>query len=113
MTKMELLTAIEVGEKLKLSESTIWNWQYGRKPAPEGFPSSVKVLTAVRWRDSDLYEFIADLPFSKFGCIKPSNQQLQAFKLRSEVESIPYLNTPSRGRGRPRKVSVVLKDGAT
>ena len=110
---MELLTAIEVGEKLKLSESTIWNWQYGRKPAPEGFPSSVKVLTAVRWRDSDLYDFIADLPFSKFGCIKPSNQQLQALKLRSEVESIPYLNTPSRGRGRPRKVSVVLKDGAT
>ena len=86
---MEFLTAIEVGEKLKLSESTIWNWQYGRKPAPEGFPSSVKVLTAVRWRDSDLYEFIADLPFSKFGCIKPSNQQLQALKLRSEVESIP------------------------
>lgn len=110
---MELLTAIEVGEKLKLSESTIWNWQYGRKPAPEGFPSSVKVLTAVRWRDSDLYEFIADLPFSKFGCIKPSNQQVQALKLRSEVESTPYLNAPSRGRGRPRKVSVVLKGGAT
>lgn len=113
MTKMELLTATEVGAKLKLSESTIWNWQYGRKTAPEGFPSSVKVLTAVRWRDSDIYEYIAGLPFSKFGCIKPTNQQLQALKIRSDVESTSYLDTPSRGRGRPRKVSVVLKGGAT
>ena len=113
MTKMELLTATEVGAKLKLSESTIWNWQYGRKTAPEGFPSSVKVLTSVRWRDSDICEYIAGLPFSKFGCIKPTNQQLQALKLRSDVESTSYLDTPSRGRGRPRKVSVVLKGGAT
>ena len=79
----------------------------------KAFLLQLKFLTAVRWRDSDIYEYIAGLPFSKFGCIKPTNQQLQTLKLRSDVESTSYLDTPSRGRGRPRKVSVVLKGGAT
>ena len=109
---MELLTAAEVGTKLKLSESTIWNWQYGRKAAPAGFPPPVKVSSAVRWRDSDICKFIAGLPFSNLGCIKPTSEQLQAFKLVSAVDSTPSLSALSRGRGRPRKIAVTLKGGA-
>lgn len=109
---MELLTAADVGTKLKLSESTIWNWQYGRKAAPAGFPPSVKVLSAVRWRDSDICNFIAGLPFSNFGCIKPTDQQIQSFRLISAVDSTPSLNSPSQGRGRPRKIAIALKGRA-
>jgi predicted DNA-binding transcriptional regulator AlpA len=109
---MELLTAAEVGTKLKFSESTIWNWQYGRRAAPTGFPPPVNVSNAVRWRDYDICKFIADLPFSKLGCIKPTSQQLEAFKLVSAADSTPSPSTPSRGRGRPRKIAAVLKGGA-
>ena len=101
---MELFTAAEVGSKLRLSESTIWNWQYGRKAAPAGFPPPVKMCGAVRWRSTDICNFIESLPFTDFGRIKPTEQQLSAI---TKASTGSFVTAPVRGRGRPRKVALL------
>jgi predicted DNA-binding transcriptional regulator AlpA len=96
MQSLELLTAAEVAVILKISEASIWNWQYGRKTPPVGFPPPVKIGASVRWRSSDIQEFIKGLPHTTTGCIP----------LPGLVQATPptvVLTTPVRGRGRPRK----------
>lgn len=103
----ELLKAAEVAQKLKLSEATIWNWQYGRRTAPAGFPTPVKMCGAVRWRGQDVDNFIKGLPFSDFGCISPSESQLSAVKNMADSGARGHSSrAPIRGRGRPRNVTV-------
>lgn len=97
MQTLELLEAEEVAAILKISEASVWNWQYGRKAPPAGFPPPVKIGACVRWRSSDIQAFILGLPPTTTGHI-PLPGSLQ-----------PALNTtvlskPVRGRGRPRKV---------
>jgi predicted DNA-binding transcriptional regulator AlpA len=111
MTKMELLTAAEVGAKLKLSKDTIWNWHYGRKPAPEGFPPSIKISSAVRWRLSDIDSYISGVPFTTFGCIKCPVVLIEESKKILVSDSTKALNFPARGRGRPRKIATSLARG--
>jgi hypothetical protein len=38
MQSLELLTAEDVAVILKISGSSVWNWHYGRKKSPVGFP---------------------------------------------------------------------------
>ena len=109
---MELLTATEVGAKLKLSEATIWNWHYGRKAAPAGFPPSIKISSAVRWRNVDIDNYISDLPFTTFGCIRSSDVQSEASKSILLGARNSVLNLPKRGRGRPRKIAGSLSGTA-
>jgi predicted DNA-binding transcriptional regulator AlpA len=96
MQSLELLTAADVAVILKISEASVWNWQYGRKAPPVGFPPPVKIGASVRWRSSDIQEFIKGLPHTTTGCIP----------LPGLVQATPptvVLTTPVRGRGRPRK----------
>lgn len=109
---MELLTATEVGAKLKLSEATIWNWHYGRKPAPEGFPPSIKISSAVRWRLSDIDNYISGRPFTTFGCIKSPVELIEESKSILVSTNTHLLNFPARGRGRPRKIATSFVGGA-
>ena len=96
MQSLELLTAAEVAVILKISEASIWNWQYGRKTPPVGFPPPVKIGASVRWRSSDIQEFILGLPPATTGRIPlPGLPQVAPTAL--------VLNKPVRGRGRPRK----------
>ena len=102
----ELLKAAQVAQKLKISEATIWNWQYGRRAAPVGFPTPVKMSGAVRWRGKDVDNFIVELPFTDFGCIRASESQLSAAKNTADSGTLGHsLRAPIRGRGRPRKVA--------
>lgn len=97
MQSVELLAAADVAAILKISESSIWNWQYGRKTPPVGFPPPVKIGTSVRWRSSDIQVFILGLPVTTTGRI-PAPTVLQAAPTKMMV-----LDKPVRGRGRPRK----------
>lgn len=97
MQSLELLAAADVAVILKISEASIWNWQYGRKTPPLGFPPPVKIGAAVRWRSSDIQMFIAGLPPSTTGRI-PSPVQVQA------TSNTLVLIKPVRARGRPRKL---------
>jgi len=97
MQSVELLAAADVAAILKISEASIWNWQYGRKTPPVGFPPPVKIGTSVRWRSSDIQAFILGLPVTTTGRI-PVPGVLQAAPTKVMV-----LDKPVRGRGRPRK----------
>lgn len=99
--KMELLTASQVAGLLGSKENTIWNWQYGRRPAPVGFPPPVKIGALVRWKSTDIHAFMAILGYTKTGRIVHADQN--SFVNKSVTESVLR-----RGRGRPRKVSTVL-----
>jgi predicted DNA-binding transcriptional regulator AlpA len=94
---LELLAAADVAVILKISEASIWNWQYGRKAPPIGFPPPVKIGASVRWRSSDIQIFILSLPLTTTGRIPmPGN---------APAASPPIvLDKPVRGRGRPRKI---------
>lgn len=96
MQSLELLTAAEVAVILKISEASIWNWQYGRKKPPVGFPPPVKIGASVRWRSSDIQEFIKGLPHTTTGCIPVPG-------LAPATPTTVVLTKPVRGRGRPRK----------
>ena len=96
MQNLELLAAVDVAKILKISAASIWNWQYGRKKPPPGFPPPVKIGTSVRWRSSDIQEFIKGLPPTTTGCI-PVPGLVQA------TPTTVVLTKPVRGRGRPRK----------
>lgn len=97
MQSLELLDAAEVAAILKISESSVWNWQYGRKTPPVGFPPPVKIGASVRWRSSDIQLFIQGLPFSTTGRIPVPGV------LHSVPTKVVALDKPVRGRGRPRK----------
>lgn len=96
MQSLELLTAAEVAVILKISEASIWNWQYGRKTPPVGFPPPVKIGASVRWRSSDIQEFILGLPPTTTGRIPVPG-------LAQEAPISVVLTKPVRGRGRPPK----------
>ena len=96
MQSLELLTAAEVAVILKISEASIWNWQYGRKTPPVGFPPPVKIGASVRWRSSDIQEFIKGLPPTTTGRIPVPG-------LAQTTPATVALTKPVRGRGRPRK----------
>lgn len=98
MQSLELLDAVAVAAILKVSESSIWNWQYGRKTPPVGFPPPVKIGTSVRWRSSDIHVFILGLPFATTGRIPAPGVQPTA------PPQVVALDKPVRGRGRPRKM---------
>lgn len=97
MQSLELLTAADVAAILKISEASVWNWQYGRKVPPVDFPPPVKIGASVRWRSSDIQAFIHGLPVSVSGRIPLPG-------LRQVVPAAVVLDKPVRGRGRPRKL---------
>lgn len=97
MQNLELLAAADVAAILKISESSIWNWQYGRKTPPLGFPPPVKIGASVRWRSSDIQVFILGLPLTTTGRIPLPGH------LQPSMTTV-VLAKPIRGRGRPRKV---------
>ena len=96
MQSLELLTAEDVAVILKISGSSVWNWHYGRKKSPVGFPPPVKIGASVRWRSSDIELFIAGLPPSTTGRIPMPG-------LPQAAPRALMLVKPVRGRGRPRK----------
>lgn len=96
MENLELLAAADVAAILKISESSVWNWQYGRKTPPFGFPPPVKIGASVRWRSSDIQVFILGLPLTTTGRIPVPGQLLP-------IKSTVVVLKPVRGRGRPRK----------
>jgi predicted DNA-binding transcriptional regulator AlpA len=97
MQILELLAAADVAAILKVSEASVWNWQYGRKTPPVGFPPPVKIGASVRWRSSDIQAFILGLPLATTGRIPLPGQ--------TPAASGPVvLDKPVRGRGRPRKM---------
>jgi len=97
MQNLELLTAVDVAKLLKISAASIWNWQYGRKYPPHGFPPPVKIGTSVRWRSSDIQAFIKGLPLTTTGRIPQP-------ELTPPAPATVVLLKPVRGRGRPRKI---------
>jgi predicted DNA-binding transcriptional regulator AlpA len=97
MQTLELLTAVDVAKLLKISAASIWNWQYGRKKPPPGFPPPVKIGTSVRWRSSDIQAFILGLPITTTGRIPQP-------ELAPPAPPTAVLLKPVRGRGRPRKI---------
>jgi len=97
MQSLELLAAADVAVILKISEASVWNWQYGRKAPPVGFPPPVKIGASVRWRSSDIQAFIVGLPVTTTGRI-PMPGLVQA------TPNVVVLDKPVRGRGRPRKM---------
>lgn len=96
MQSLELLAAADVAAILKISEASIWNWQYGRKTPPVGFPPPVKIGASVRWRSSDIQVFILGLPLTTTGSIPLPG-------LAQAAPAAIVLTKPLRGRGRPRK----------
>lgn len=96
MENLELLAASDVAAILKISESSVWNWQYGRKTPPFGFPPPVKIGASVRWRSSDIQVFILGLPLTTTGRIPVPGQLLP-------MKTTVVVLKPVRGRGRPRK----------
>lgn len=96
MENLELLAAADVATILKISESSVWNWQYGRKTPPFGFPPPVKIGASVRWRSSDIQVFILGLPLTTTGRIPVPGQLLP-------MKTTVVVLKPVRGRGRPRK----------
>jgi predicted DNA-binding transcriptional regulator AlpA len=96
MQNLELLAAADVAAILKISEASIWNWQYGRKTPPIGFPPPVKIGASVRWRSSDIQAFILGLPPTTTGRIAVPG-------LAQATSTTVVLTKPVRGRGRPRK----------
>lgn len=99
MQNLELLAAADVAAILKISEASIWNWQYGRKTPPVGFPPPVKIGASVRWRSSDIQVFILGLPLTTTGRIPLPG-------LAHAAPATVVLTKPVRGRGRPRKVQL-------
>lgn len=97
MQSLILLAAVDVAVILKISEASVWNWHYGRKSPPVGFPPPVKVGACVRWRSSDIQVFIQGLPPTTTGRIPSPTPQKEALPPLILVK-------PVRGRGRPRKV---------
>lgn len=97
MQVLELLAATDVAAILKVSEASVWNWQYGRKTPPFGFPPPVKIGASVRWRSSDIQAFILGLPLATTGRIPLPGQPPAA-------PGPVALDKPVRGRGRPRKM---------
>jgi predicted DNA-binding transcriptional regulator AlpA len=97
MQNLELLAAADVAKILKISAASIWNWQYGRKKPPPGFPPPVKIGASVRWRSSDIQAFILGLPITTTGRI-PQPELVQP-----ALAAVTLLK-PVRGRGRPRKI---------
>ena len=96
MQNLELLAAADVAKILKISVASIWNWQYGRKTPPFGFPPPIKIGASVRWRSLDIQEFIKGLPPTTTGRIP-----LPGLALATQATVV--LTNPVRGRGRPRK----------
>ncbi len=96
---LELLAAADVAAILKISEASIWNWQYGRKAPPLGFPPPVKIGASVRWRSSDIQVFIQGLPHTTTGRIPMPGQA-------AVPSPTTFLDKPVRGRGRPRKIPI-------
>jgi len=96
MQSLELLAAADVAAILKISEASIWNWQYGRKTPPIGFPPPVKIGASVQWRSSDIQVFILGLPLTTTGRIPLPG-------LAQAAPATVVLTKPARGRGRPRK----------
>jgi predicted DNA-binding transcriptional regulator AlpA len=62
MQNLELLTAVDVAKLLKISESSIWNWQYGRKTPPPAFrrPSKLGIGSVALIGHSGVYPGSAD-----------------------------------------------------
>ncbi len=97
MQNLELLAAADVAKILKISAASIWNWQYGRKRPPPGFPPPVKIGPSFRWRSSDIQAFILGLPITTTGRIPQP-------ELTPPAQATAVLLKPVRGRGRPRKI---------
>mgnify|MGYP003409870669 CR=1 FL=1 len=96
---LELLAAADVAVILKISQASVWNWHYGRKAPPLGFPPPVKIGASVRWRSSDIQIFIQGLPLTTTGRIPMPG-------LAPATSPTVALDKPVRGRGRPRKIPI-------
>lgn len=101
MQNLELLTAADAAAILKISEASVWNWQYGRKAPPLGFPPPVKIGASVRWRSVDIQVFIMGLTPATTGRIPAPGQA-------NLSPMLVALDKPVRGRGRPRKIQFVV-----
>ena len=83
-----LLDFDEVARLIVFSPATVANWAYRRKPAPQGFPTPVKVGRILRYRRTDIEGWIARLGVAAL--VEPN------FNLNSDTSRV------KRPRGRPR-----------
>lgn len=93
-----LIDCIKVSEKISFSSSTIMNWAYGRKPAPDGFPSAVKISNRLLWVESDLDEWIDSM--KAFPKQISGGRGVQPETLKEAADLV------KRGRGRPKTKAV-------
>jgi predicted DNA-binding transcriptional regulator AlpA len=113
---MKLLTKYDIAEIIGKRVRTIENWLNGYQTTPEDFPEPIKIGNSIRWRDSDVEEYLNSLPllkrFSKTENYIISNesktQQKKLFNhINGKNSSEPVAK---RGRGRPRKIQAACKE---
>ena len=80
----QLLNIATVAAILGFSRITVEHWAYGHRPAPDGFPSPVRIGRQLRYIDAEIGVWIASLRFQ-------------------EAPKPPTLASARRRPGRPRK----------
>ncbi len=86
-SKPLLLDMRQTADYIGTSYGSVRLWTYGQRPAPVGWPSSVKFGGRVRYRASDLDDFVAHLGAAPAPPPPPAPAE------------------PRRPRGRPRKLA--------
>ena len=92
MNNLELLSIDDVACIFKISKETIKNWLYrpDTHAFPPGFPLKVDFMGLVRWRSSDINEFIKSLN------LIPFQSQSKSYETKGV----------KGGRGNPRKSAI-------
>jgi predicted DNA-binding transcriptional regulator AlpA len=98
---MQLKTLFDIAFKTQFARATIEHWAYGRRPAPAGFPSPIRVGRQLRYIEEEVDAWISSCAASRTG------QPVQVDAARVDA-AIPARRRP----GRPRKAEVALRRAA-
>lgn len=96
----QLLSIATVAAILGFSRITVEHWAYGHRPAPDGFPSPVRIGRQLRYIDAEISNWISSfriqeaqqpptLTYQSLARRRPGRPQKQAHQISPAINSPP------------------------
>lgn len=104
---MELLTADDLAQVLRVSTGVIYHWGLGTKRAPDGFPAPIKLGRLLRWRRADVQAWLEAAPALLPSPLLPPSSSGGRRRHRAPLDvalPAPPAAPAGRKRGRPRRL---------
>jgi len=101
---MQLKTLFDIAFKTQFARATIEHWAYGRRPAPAGFPSPIRVGRHLRYIEEEVDAWITSR-----AAARPGQEQATQLKDTATASSTPGRRRP----GRPKKAEAAATMGVT